>query len=77
MRGAARLSEVLRSQWDEALLFRDLATLRRDVPVFENVDELKWTGPEADFEAYCIHLRNPELSRRAQAALRETAGAGR
>jgi hypothetical protein len=30
---------------DRALLFRDLATLRTDVAVFENVDELLWTGP--------------------------------
>ena len=34
-----------------ALLFRTLATLRTDVPVFKNVDELRWAGPRTEFEA--------------------------
>ena len=42
---ARTLSESLFSAWDDALLFRTLATLRLDVPVFENVDELRWQGP--------------------------------
>jgi 5'-3' exonuclease len=42
----ARLSaDVLFSSWNEALLFRTLATLRTDVPVFETVEDLRWTGP--------------------------------
>ena len=32
-----------------ALLFKDLATLRTDAPLFKNVDELRWRGPTADF----------------------------
>jgi 5'-3' exonuclease len=39
-----RLAEALVRERDRALLFRTLATLRTDVPVFENVDELKWKG---------------------------------
>ncbi len=46
----AGLSETLRSQWDQALLFRDLATLRCDIPLFGNVDELKWRGPTPEFD---------------------------
>jgi 5'-3' exonuclease len=34
-----------------ALLFRDLATLRGDIPLFKSVDELKWTGPTPAFPA--------------------------
>jgi 5'-3' exonuclease len=45
----ARLARVLDEQRDQALLFRRLATLRTDVPVFESVDDLRWTGPTAAF----------------------------
>jgi 5'-3' exonuclease len=41
----ARLARSLREGWDRALLFRDLATLRTDAPVFASVDELAWKGP--------------------------------
>ena len=33
-----------------AMLFRTLATLRTDIPLFKNVDELKWTGPTKAFK---------------------------
>jgi 5'-3' exonuclease len=42
---AGALAATLVREKDRALLFRDLATLRTDVAVFENVDELLWTGP--------------------------------
>ncbi len=42
---AGALAVTLRHERAQALLFRELATLRTDVPVFENVDELAWTGP--------------------------------
>jgi 5'-3' exonuclease len=45
IRGAQRLAGVLFEQWNEAILYRTLATLRLDVPVFESVDELRWSGP--------------------------------
>jgi 5'-3' exonuclease len=34
-----------------ALLFRTLATLRTDIPLFDNVDQLQWSGPHATFDA--------------------------
>jgi 5'-3' exonuclease len=58
------LAESLLSAWDEALLFRKLATLRLDVPVFESVDELLWKGPRPEFEDFCRRIRAPELYRR-------------
>lgn len=61
---ARPLSESLFGAWDEALLFRKLATLRLDVPVFESVDELLWKGPRAEFEEFCQRIRAPELYRR-------------
>ena len=53
---AARLAQTLSDQRDLALLFRTLATLRSDVPLFKNVDELKWTGPTPAFQAMAARL---------------------
>ena len=46
----AALSQTLRAEWDRALLFRDLATLRTDFPLFESIDDLRWAGPTLAFE---------------------------
>jgi 5'-3' exonuclease len=43
------LSEVFNSDRDLAFLFRDLATLRTDLPLFATVDDLLWTGPTSSF----------------------------
>jgi 5'-3' exonuclease len=43
--------EVLGEQQQQALLFKKLATLRTDAPLFSNVDELAWRGPRDDFAA--------------------------
>ncbi len=48
---AARLASTLALERDRALLFRTLATLRTDIPLFENVDELEWAGPTPAFTA--------------------------
>lgn len=68
IRRARALSESLFLAWNEAVLFRTLATLRLDVPVFDDLDELRWTGPHADFRAFCERLRLPGLTKRAEAA---------
>ncbi|MGE3510091.1 MAG: flap endonuclease, partial [Vicinamibacterales bacterium] len=39
-----------------AHLFRTLATLRTDLPLFESVDSLQWTGPTAAFAALAAQL---------------------
>ncbi len=44
---AAVLAQTLAAERERAYLFRDLATLRTEVPVFASVDELKWTRPPA------------------------------
>jgi 5'-3' exonuclease len=66
IRKARPLSESLFKAWDDALLFRTLATLRLDVPVFETVGDLRWQGPRANFEKFCVRLRSPDLLRRAK-----------
>jgi 5'-3' exonuclease len=65
IRRATRLAESLFAAWDDALLFRTLATLRLDVPVFESIDDLLWKGPRPEFERMCKRLSAPELLRRA------------
>jgi 5'-3' exonuclease len=67
IRRANRLADSLFASWNDALLFRKLATLRRDVPVFNSVDDLLWKGPHPEFENVCERLRAPELLRRAKA----------
>lgn len=64
IRRARPLAEALFNAWDEALLFRTLATLRLDVPVFDSLEELRWKGPRSDFEAVCERLRASALYRR-------------
>ena len=39
------LAQTLERERERVLLFRDLATLREDIPLFDSVDELKWRGP--------------------------------
>jgi 5'-3' exonuclease len=65
IRGAAGLAASLRDHWEDALLFRDLATLRTDAEVFNDVDELEWRGPNGDFETLCERFGAPELAKRA------------
>jgi 5'-3' exonuclease len=45
--GAARLAATLQDQFELALLFRTLATLRTDIPLFTDVESLRWAQPEA------------------------------
>jgi 5'-3' exonuclease len=47
---ASALAGTLCREWDQALLFRRLATLRTDIMLFDNVDELRWRGPTPGFE---------------------------
>lgn len=68
IRKARGLSEALFGAWNDALLFRTLATLRLDVPVFDSVEDLRWKGPRPGFEEFCRRLKAPELLRRATAA---------
>jgi 5'-3' exonuclease len=47
---ADTLAATLKRHWDDALLFRTLATLRTDVKLFDDVDQLRWKGPTPAFE---------------------------
>jgi 5'-3' exonuclease len=68
IRRARPLAESLFAAWSDALLFRTLATLRVDVPVFTSIDDLLWKGPAEDFKRTCERLKAPDLFRRALAS---------
>ena len=44
-----------------AVLFKELATLKTDAPLFEDVDELQWRGATSEFEAVTKKIENPRL----------------
>jgi 5'-3' exonuclease len=46
---AFALAATFSRERDRAFLFRTLATLRTDIPLFNNVDELRWPGPTPAF----------------------------
>ena len=78
--GAARLlnqhgpieafpSRVLGDQRENALLFKRLATLVADAPLYQDVEALRWRGPTAGFAQWAEAIAAPGLAQRAQKAL--------
>ena len=48
---AGALARTLVREREHALLFRDLATLRTDLQLFDSIEELRWKGPRPSFAA--------------------------
>ena len=57
------LARVLVNERDRAFLFRDLATLRTDIDLFDSVDELRWNGPTRTFAALAAELDGAIVAR--------------
>ncbi len=79
--GAARLlnrhgpiedfpDDTLGDQRDRALLFKDLATLRTDAPLFSDVESLRWRGPRNALPTWAARLGDPGLTGRAERAIK-------
>jgi 5'-3' exonuclease len=66
--------EILRDRRDRALLFKDLATLRTNAPLFRSVDALRWNGPTPDFASCIERMDAPRLLERADKARALVAG---
>jgi len=60
---------VLGEHRDLALLFKNLATLRTDAPLFRDVDELRWRGPTSAFASYADRLGDSRLLERSLKAI--------
>jgi 5'-3' exonuclease len=82
-KGAARLidrygfleefpAEILGERRELALLFKRLATLRSDAPLFARVEELEWQGPMERFAACAAALGDARVAQRAHAAYAAT-----
>jgi 5'-3' exonuclease len=52
--------------YELALLFKQLATLRTDAKLFEDVDELRWRGPTAAFDGWAARIGDARLLERAR-----------
>ena len=65
VRGAAKLNAALRDEFDLALLFRHIATVRTDAEV-GSVDEWRWAGADRAAGAVAERLRAPRLLERAE-----------
>lgn len=63
VRGAKKLAESLAADYDHAMLFRTLATLRTDVPV-GTVDQWRWSGPLAGAETIIGEVDAPDALRK-------------
>jgi 5'-3' exonuclease len=62
VRSADRLAETLRNNFQLALLFRNLATLRTKEPRIRSPNQIRWTGPKPAFEAICKRLDDAQLA---------------
>src|SRR5262245_40507148 len=60
--------DVLGERREEALLFKQLATLRRDASLFDQIDQLRWRGPTDGFAAWAQRIDAPRLLERCLAA---------
>jgi len=66
VRSAAKLGSTLQEQYDDALLFRLIATIRTDAPTIASVDELRWAGPSPELAEVARRLDAPFLVERAE-----------
>ncbi len=66
VRGAAKLAAALRDGFEDALLYRRIATVELGAPVSATVDEMSWRGPQPGLEARCAELGAERLAARAR-----------
>jgi 5'-3' exonuclease len=60
--------KVLGEQHEFALLFKKLATLRTDAPLFKKVETLRWRGATPGFAAWADRMEAPRLVERCEKA---------
>lgn len=63
---ATTLIENLQNNYDDALLFRELSTLRRDVPLKEKLNDLRWRGAHPHLKKFCRELGDERIPERVR-----------
>ncbi len=63
VRGAAKLAATFDAHFDDALLFRRIATLDLEGPAIGTVDDMAWTGVTPAFAEFCERIEAPGLAR--------------
>jgi 5'-3' exonuclease len=58
-------AERLGDQRELALLFRELARLRTDIPLFDSIDALEWTGVRPEFAALAARFDKAITTKKA------------
>ena len=66
--------DIMPARRELALLFKDLARLRDDAPLFGSVDAIEWHGPNKAFPSWAERCGDPKLAERATAAARARLG---
>src|SRR5687768_16055045 len=61
-------SSVLGPEQERAILFKVLATLRTDAPLFTDIDELRWRGPAPGFSEWAARIADERLLARCTKA---------
>ena len=69
VRSSRALAATLAEHRDDAMLFKKLATVRRDAPVAKSVEDLEWQQPAPNFEEFCLSNRMELLVTRTQKLL--------
>ena len=67
VRGAPKLAAALRDGFEDALLYRRIATVELGAPVSATVDEMEWRGPRPGLDERCASLGAERLAARARA----------
>jgi len=69
---ASALANTLARERDHALLFRTLATLRTDIALFDDVDQLRWNGPTPAFAALAARFDQAVTQTTAKKSVRKS-----
>jgi 5'-3' exonuclease len=69
---ASGLAATLAEQRERAMLFRTLATLRTDIPLFDDVEQLRYKEPSPEFKALSDHLNSARIQKNSTASKRFT-----
>ena len=74
---ASALADTLCRERESAMLFRTLATLRTDIPLFDDVEQLRWNGPTSAFDALAARLDKASTGKQGSPTRRSPGKSGR